>query len=205
VGQIAKHRNVVREVRQRSSPRRDGIHPNAPWKWRAISSILPFVGRRHVVPVLAAAIAGAVLAGSAGAAPASTDLARGPTALRAVLGPVGLAVAPPLSPPASDERAEDQATAGEGVERFHEGCPFPPGVEAPEGNWNHGAYVRAWAGVPGPSAGAALSPCGKPVQSVKEGTGSPGRDDLDSGPGKGKGPSGRANPRRAPQPVRGRP
>lgn len=57
------------------------------------------------------------------------------------------------------------------VARFHgdatHPCPFPPGSTL-TGNWNHGAYVAAWAATGDHAAThqAAKSDCGKPVSSM---------------------------------------
>lgn len=70
----------------------------------------------------------------------------------------------------TDPEGDDQTTRGGTVERFHEGCAFPGLVVVPEGNWNHGQYVSAWAKTGDREAHreAAHSDCGKPMNAVEK-------------------------------------
>ena len=63
------------------------------------------------------------------------------------------------------------------VERVHQGCTFPDGLEAPAGNWTHGDYVGAWSasGGTGNTTIPAHSQCGKPAHAGKHHAGAPGK------------------------------
>jgi hypothetical protein len=68
-----------------------------------------------------------------------------------------------------EEEADDAGGIHGGtVERVHQGCTFPDGLEAPAGNWTHGDYVSAVAadGIPVQVREAAQSDCGKPMVAV---------------------------------------
>lgn len=66
---------------------------------------------------------------------------------------------------------DDQVVPGGSVERFHEGCEFPEGAPAVEGNWNHGQYLSAFAKAGDHEAllAAAHSQCGKPLKADQPG------------------------------------